>query len=140
MATKHEFHSCIITCNTTCNDNFEIVNGMSTDQLLLAFWFHCVIYGALSQIFRDNAKIFFKGDEEINNLFQVIEDQKVQDHFAQKRVEMMHIPAKSLHWGRHGQATYRCSLDVNHEISSSRSHRLPEMQTLINQRGSSSRQ
>ncbi|PFX20076.1 hypothetical protein AWC38_SpisGene15470 [Stylophora pistillata] len=40
-----------------------------------------------------------KGGEEIQKLLQVIEDQTVQHHFAQKRVQMRHIPAKSLHWG-----------------------------------------
>ena len=47
----------------------------------------------------DNAKTFVKGNEEIQRLFQVVEDQQVQRHFALKRVQMRHIPAKSPHWG-----------------------------------------
>lgn len=72
---------------------------MSTDQFLLAFRRHCAIYGTPSLVLCDNAKTFVKGDEEIQKLFQVIEDQKVQHHFTQKRVQMRHIPAKSPHWG-----------------------------------------
>ena len=72
---------------------------MTTDQFLLAFRRHCAIYGTPSLILCDNAKTFQKGDEEIQKLFQVIEDQTVQHHFSQKRVQMRHIPAKSPHWG-----------------------------------------
>ena len=90
---------CLFTCSTTRNVNLEIVDDMTTDQFLLAFRRHCAIYGTPSLILCDNAKTFQKGDEEIQKLFQVIEDQTVQHHFAQKRVQMRHIPAKSPHWG-----------------------------------------
>ena len=90
---------CLFTCSTTRNVNLEIVNDMTADQFLLAFRRHCAIYGTPSLILCDNAKTFQKADEEIQKLFQVIEVQTVQHHFAQKRVQMRHIPAKSPHWG-----------------------------------------
>lgn len=90
---------CLFTCCTTRNVNLEIVNDMSTDQFLLTFRRHCAIYRTPSLILCDNAKTFLKGDEEIQKLFQILEDQKVQHHFTQKRVQMRHIPAKSPHWG-----------------------------------------
>ena len=90
---------CLFTCSTTRNVNLEIVDDMTTVQFLLAFRRHCAIYGTPSLILCDNAKTFQKGDEEIQKLFHVIGGQTVQHHFAQKRVQMRHIPAKSLHWG-----------------------------------------
>ena len=90
---------CLLTCSTTRNVNLEIVNDMTTDQFLQAFRCHCAVYGTPSLILCDNAKTFLKGNEEIQRLFQVVEDQQVQRHFALKRVQMRHIPAKSPHWG-----------------------------------------
>ena len=90
---------CLFTCSTTRNVNLEIVDDMTADQFLLAFRRHCAVYGTPSLILCDNAKTFQKADEEIQKLFQVIEVQTVQHHFAQKRVQMRHIPAKSPHWG-----------------------------------------
>ena len=90
---------CLFTCSTTRNVNLEIVDDMTIDQFLLAFRRHSALYGTPSLILCDNAKTFRKGDEEIQTLFQVIEDQTVQDHLAQKTVQMRHIPAKSSHWG-----------------------------------------
>ena len=86
---------CLFTCSTTCNVNLEIVDDMTADQFLRAFRRHCAVYGTPSLILCDNAKTFQKADEEIQNLFHVIEAQTVQHHFAQKRVQMRHIPAKS---------------------------------------------
>ena len=92
---------CLFTCSTTRNANLEIVDEMTTEQFLLAFRRHCAIYGTPSLILCDNAKTFQNGDEalEIQKFFQVIEDQTVQHHFAQKRVQMRHMHAKSPHWG-----------------------------------------
>ena len=104
---------------------------MTTDQFLLAFRRHCAIYGTPSLILCYNAKTFQKGDEEIQKLFQVIEDQTMQHHFAQKRVQMRHIPAKSPHWGgMHEQLIGVVKLSIKKVL-----HRalisLPELQTLI---------
>ena len=71
---------CLFTCSTT--HNLEIVDDMTTDQFLLAFRRHCALYGTPSLILCDNAKTFQKGNEEIQKLFQVIEDQTVQDHLC----------------------------------------------------------
>ena len=90
---------CLFTCSTTRNVNMEIVDDMTADQFLFAFKRHCAVYGTPSLILCDNAKTFQKADEEIQKLFQVIEVQTVQHHFAQKRFNMRHIPAKSPHWG-----------------------------------------
>ena len=90
---------CLFTCSTIHNINLEIVDDMTTAQFLLAFRRHCALHGTPSLILCDNAKTIRKGNEEIQKLFQVIEDQTVQDHLAQKRVQMRHIPAKSPHWG-----------------------------------------
>ena len=90
---------CLFTCATTRNVNLEIVADMTADQFLLAFRCHRAVYGTPSLILCDNAKTFQKADEEIQKLFQVIEVQTVQHHFAQKRVQMRHIPAKSPPWG-----------------------------------------
>ena len=90
---------CLFTCSTTRNVNLEIMNDMTTDQFLQAFRRHCAVYGTPSLILCDNAKTFVKGNEEIQKLFQVVENQQVQRHFALKRVQMRHIPAKSPHWG-----------------------------------------
>ena len=90
---------CLFTCSTTRNVNLEIVDDMTADQFLLAFRRHCAVYGTPSLILCDNAKTFQKADEEIQKLFHVIEVQTVQHYFAQKRVQMRHIPAKSPHWG-----------------------------------------
>ena len=90
---------CLFTCSTTRNVNLEIVDDMTADQFLLAFKRHCAVYGTPSLILCDNAKTFQKADEEIQKLFHVIEVQTVQHYFAQKRVQMRHIPAKSPHWG-----------------------------------------
>ena len=122
---------CLFTCSTTRNVNLEIVDDMTTDQFLLAFRRHCAIYGTPSLILCDNAKTFQKGDEEIQKLFQVIEDQTVQHHFAQKRVQMRHIPAKSPHWGgMHEQLIGVVKLSIKKVL-----HRalisLPKLQTLI---------
>ena len=90
---------CLFTCSTTRNVNLEIVDDMTADQFLLAFRHNCAVYGTPSLILCDNAKTFQKADEEIQKLFHVIEVQTVQHYFAQKRVQMRHIPAKSPHWG-----------------------------------------
>ena len=79
----------------------------------------------------DNARTFVKGDEEIQKLFKVIEDQKVQHHLAQKRVQVRHIPAKSPHWG----GMYERLIGVVKMSIKKVLHRalinLSEMQTLI---------
>ena len=93
---KEKCYVCLFTCSTTHNVNLEIVDDMTTDQFLLR---HCALYGTPSLILCDNAKTFLKGNEEIQKLFQVIEDQTVQDHLAQNRVQIRHIPPKSPHWG-----------------------------------------
>lgn len=90
---------CLFTYSTTRDINLEIVDDMTSDHFLLAFRHHCAVDGTPSLILCANAKTFQKGDEEIQKLFQVIEDQTVQHHLAQKRVQMRHIPAKSPHWG-----------------------------------------
>ena len=122
---------CLFTCSTTRNVNLEIVNDMSTDQFLQAFRRHCAIYGTPSLILCDNARTFVKGDEEIQKLFKVIEDQKVQHHLAQKRVQVRHIPAKSPHWG----GMYERLIGVVKMSIKKVLHRalinLSEMQTLI---------
>ena len=89
----------LYTCSTTRNVNLEIVDDMTADQFLLAFKRHCAVYGTPSLMLCDNATTFQKADEEIQKLFHVIEVQTVQNHFAQKRVQMRHIPAKSPQWG-----------------------------------------
>ncbi|XP_068720619.1 uncharacterized protein [Montipora capricornis] len=88
-----ECYVCLFTCSTTRNVNLEIVDDMTTDQFLLAFRGHCALYGTPSLILCDNAKPFRKGNKKIQKLFLVIEDQTVQDHLAQKRVQVRHIPA-----------------------------------------------
>ena len=122
---------CLFTCSTTRNVNLEIVDDMTTDQFLLAFRRHCAIYGTPSLILCDNAKTFQKGDEEIQKLFQVIEDQTVQHHFAQKRVQMRHIPAKSPHWGAmHERLIGVVKLSIKKVLHCALIS-LPELQTLI---------
>lgn len=76
-----------------------IVDDMSNDQFLLSFRRHCAICGTPSLILCDNAKTFPKGDEEINKLFQGLEDQAVQHHFTQKRVQMKYS-LQSRHTGK----------------------------------------
>lgn len=94
-----ECYVCLFTCSTTRNVNLKIVDDMTTNQFLFAFRRHCYVYGIPSLILCDNAKTFQKGDEEIQKSFQVIQLQTVQRHFAQRRVQMRNIPAKSPHWG-----------------------------------------
>ena len=89
-----ECYVCLFTGSTTRIVNLEIVDDMTTDQFLLAFRGHCALYGTPSLILCDNAKPFRKGNKKIQKLFLVIEYQTVQDHLAQKRVQVRHIPAK----------------------------------------------
>ena len=89
---------CLITCSTTRNVNLEIVDDMKTDQFLLVFRGHYVVYETPSLILCDNAKTFQNGDVETQKLFQVIEVQTVQHHFDQRRVQMRYMPAKSPPW------------------------------------------
>ena len=122
---------CLFTCSTTCNVNLEIVDDMMTNQFLLAFRHHCAIYGTPSLILCDNAKTFQKGDEEIQKLFQVIEDQTVPHHFAHKRVQMRHIPAKSPHWGgTHERLIGVVKMSIKKVLCRTLIS-LPELQTLI---------
>ena len=122
---------CLFTCSTTGNVNLEIVDDMKTDQFLLAFRGHCVVYVTPSLILCDNAKTFQNGDVETQKLFQVIEVQTVQHHFDQRRVQMRHMPAKSPHWG----GIYEQLIGVvNMSIKKVLRHALvslPELQTLI---------
>ena len=91
---RKKCYVCLFNCRTTRNVNLEIVDGMKTDQFLLAFRGHRAVYGTPSRIQCDNAKTFQKRDLEIQKLFLVIEVQTVQSHFPEKRVQVRHIPAK----------------------------------------------
>ncbi|XP_068749057.1 uncharacterized protein [Montipora capricornis] len=122
---------CLFTCSTTRNVNLEIVDDMTSAQFLLAFRHHCALYGTPSLILCDNAKTFRKGNEDIQKLFQVIEDQTVQDHLVQKIVQMRHIPAKSPHWGGMYERLIGVVKMSTKKVLRRALISLPELQTLI---------
>ena len=79
-SNTHKCYIWLFLCSTTDNVNLETVNDMSMNHFLMAFRCHCPIYGTPSMILCGNARTFVKGDEEIQNLFQVTDDQRAQHH------------------------------------------------------------
>ena len=91
----------ITSCTVTRHVHLQLVPDMSAAGFIQALRYHAAIYGSMTHILCDNALGFVSSENQLNDIYDLVNAQETQEFYKLQRIKFKFIPKRSAWFGAH---------------------------------------